>query len=385
MASGHAITSVRIETGGGEYMSGSGIIADLLNSCKHLCCREGLDRPPKAPKGHPSTDTSKTIGGQTHIKAKGTPCAATIMPTFFNSRSMKPSAVEVLDLSEDTPSSPSQQLKSQDYRKLNKLHSSVQKQPIQLLRTKQPLFSYRKGDQPDLAFLHDDGKYPAEENVSDEYDDGWIDDLPASLLTESQQRGEDPQYSFDDDDFTPQQDEYMEDVSDLEAATAGLADLMELSSPQVPSSNGISNTLQANVDDLETRQNAIRMNYSSSPAKPGSVAPGVAAALGKGSDGLFLRTSSPISAVDLGVGSNRDKGGNKRPMEASGLDDEAAIMPISKVPRLDGAEGSVLEGAHSLAQGSDSLISRKGETMHEEMDGIDPDLLAEFADIIDFY
>src|SRR6187402_2493425 len=81
--------------------------------------------------------------------------------------------VEVVDLAEEEPSpAPYENSAPREYRKLHKLHTSVQQDKV-VRRTKQdPQFSYASGEQPVLSFLNNNE--PADNTFDpEEFDDGY--------------------------------------------------------------------------------------------------------------------------------------------------------------------------------------------------------------------
>ncbi|KAF2137570.1 uncharacterized protein K452DRAFT_353417 [Aplosporella prunicola CBS 121167] len=152
------------------------------SSCKHMCCKEGLDKPPKAPKNWKSTVLEK----DTHTK-QSTP-AAKKQTTLTSSLELS-SDVEQLDLTRaepehhKRPQKPSRELGLKSFgqgprsSKLDRpsaardpgIESSIR------ITHKKPIHNYKKDTQPELSFL------PAKEKESTddfEFDDDWLASLP---------------------------------------------------------------------------------------------------------------------------------------------------------------------------------------------------------------
>ena len=151
------------------------------NACKHMCCRDGLHKPPKRPvkKLVTSVDTNtkpcltKSLRREARDKTR-------IKLQLSSSKSKSSVKVEHLDLTQkkddyvvDTP---------QDYRTLHQLHVSVQKKAlpsVSAVMHGKPAYTYAKGDEPKLSFLastQEDDQKPAS---SSDYGNDWINDLPS--------------------------------------------------------------------------------------------------------------------------------------------------------------------------------------------------------------
>ncbi|KAK5149095.1 hypothetical protein LTR04_000090, partial [Oleoguttula sp. CCFEE 6159] len=134
------------------------------DKCKHMCCRDGLDKPPKAPKKAAVSDTTK-------LK----------MSVTKSSRGMASpaSSIDHVDLSRsqygnqhifDTP---------YDRQRLRRLHTTVQtKPPVKRISTMKPAYSYKEGTTSSLSFLNTPAQQEPQ-NLSSDYSDGLVDDLPS--------------------------------------------------------------------------------------------------------------------------------------------------------------------------------------------------------------
>lgn len=161
--------------------------------CKHLCCREGVEKAPKAPKisvapMRSSRDSAVCTNRQAlHFNSKSTSRPSRDKTANCNQasepQSKKPSRKE-------SHKNEYERKGSSDNRKLNVLHNRlVKNSPVPIMTKKKPSFSYAKGDQPQLSFLSEaTNKSPAmEENIT-EYSDCELDDLPSPSAILNAQR-----------------------------------------------------------------------------------------------------------------------------------------------------------------------------------------------------
>ena len=212
------------------------------NACKHMCCRDGLHKPPKRPvkKLVTSVDTNtkpcptKSLRGEARDKTQ-------IKLQLSSSRSNSSVKVEHLDLTQKKNDyvvhAP------QDYRTLHQLHASVQKKAppssASAIMHKKPAYTYAKGDEPKLSFLastQEDDQKPAS---SSDYGNDWINDLPspsnfpilaqptpeARISSNTVHTSEVPGKKDEDMDIENYCDpNFGDDDSVLDAAMVGLAD-----------------------------------------------------------------------------------------------------------------------------------------------------------------
>ncbi|KAL8699695.1 MAG: hypothetical protein Q9201_005857 [Fulgogasparrea decipioides] len=161
-------------------------------ACKHLCCHEGIDKPPKAPK-KASVAASTGDASQIISYSKGTSKQNTISSQLHPSKAAVPEIagdVERMDLAHTQNADEYAKVAPRAYRSLHKLHEQTNKnsKPSAMSNTK-PTFSYKKGEQPTFTFLsHMDKSSKRDERPSSDYESSWMDDLPspsALLQTDS--------------------------------------------------------------------------------------------------------------------------------------------------------------------------------------------------------
>lgn len=156
---------------------------NMSGSCKHLCCHEGVDKPPKAPKNAPAAannpnepgpkSDSKKISKQSTVQTKlqlGKPTLA-----------KDTKKIETVDLTTARTSDEYAKVAPRAYRALHDLHEKVNKNnPTPVVSNTKPSFSYKKGDQPTFTFLSQSGTpIKRDEDPSSDYGAGWMDDLPS--------------------------------------------------------------------------------------------------------------------------------------------------------------------------------------------------------------
>ncbi|CZS95956.1 related to ATP-dependent DNA helicase [Rhynchosporium agropyri] len=171
--------------------------------CKHVCCRDGIDKPRRLKRKQTlgtnvqsgegtSTDDGKP-GGKVSAASRAIQKS---QPKFKLSkyRDENVEDAELVDLSNELSPVPYANLAPRDYRKLHKLHTSVQTdRPSQRLIQK-PLFSYASGMEPDISFLTE--KNTGEISESDEYGDEPDFPSPTDLLATDDDLFEDDPHDF---------------------------------------------------------------------------------------------------------------------------------------------------------------------------------------------
>jgi ATP-dependent DNA helicase HFM1/MER3 len=152
------------------------------NACKHLCCKEGMDKPPKKPTlaKRPALHEDKPQPG---FSSSQTPKVTQSKLQLTASKRKISSAIEELDLTqEDTRKKKTDYVKNgpRDYRELHQLHKTIQKKdpPSTLhsvMHTK-PTYCYSQGGEHTLSFLQE-----PKANVPEDWSD--YGDLPLDELS----------------------------------------------------------------------------------------------------------------------------------------------------------------------------------------------------------
>lgn len=167
---------------------------DPMHSCKHLCCRVGVDKAPKAPKGSfvSAASTVEEPSLTTKRKSSASLSEAKSATDFATFKSGHKAEIETVDLvgrhDEYTGNA------SREFRKLDKLHKSVNKtKPAQLIRHKKPSFDYMNEDLPQITYLSKGPKATeSSDKPSTDYGDALMGDLPspsAFLFEQSREVG----------------------------------------------------------------------------------------------------------------------------------------------------------------------------------------------------
>ncbi|KAH7419101.1 hypothetical protein BKA64DRAFT_729237 [Cadophora sp. MPI-SDFR-AT-0126] len=148
--------------------------------CKHYCCREGLDKPrkikrkPSMGRTRKATSALKQQSGETsklesRASGKKNPGSGQEMPMPRSIQKSQPKLklstsndadindTEMVDLSIVLSPVPYSDLAPRDYRKLHKLHTSVQPDKASIRLTRKPQFSYASSKEPENPFFEKNG------------------------------------------------------------------------------------------------------------------------------------------------------------------------------------------------------------------------------------
>ena len=320
------------------------------SSCKHMCCREGIDKAPKAPKSSfisaaSMVDTSHLSG---HVGKNGRVATAkkgAALSVLGNEREVE---IETVDLANGQRLKRFDKTPSKTLRSLNSLHESVTKGRTELTAIKkQPSFDYREGERPQTPFLKTNaGTEISSDKPSTDYDADWMGELPSpSILLRKPPEKVDSlarQISTDgikshfnnlqssstlirDNDaaYGIYHDEHLleglglshfsDDESDIEAAMVGLSDSVAMEETA---------QVQAATDLVSPQLNTYQ-NYSLPPNKSTTKVYHDPATEEKNShtSALFFSTDSPEKVLELGK--KRKAGVDDEPEDLS----EAAPVP----------------------------------------------------------
>lgn len=208
------------------------------SACRHLCCREGVDKAPKRPKSSIAAAES-SIDLPKKAKASVTQAVATTQPNSLKSRvDHGPLSQGIHTVEPNRGRDPEEYGKDspRDYKKLHHFHERSSKTPsVRFMLKPKTSVPSLEGAQSQLSFLGQKQDHLVADNVSSEYEDDWMDDLPSTsdLLgqpTEERVPPDKPcQSNFDE---PPDEGD-----SDLEAALIGLDD---------------STVVAENVEDIQT-------------------------------------------------------------------------------------------------------------------------------------
>lgn len=360
-----------------------------------MCCREGLDKPPK-----PSTRSSTIQTSTQRQQTKQTNLAASKIapPTVFVMQRAKIqdrefSDIETVDLAGGEQHSKPSNHAPLKQKSLHGLHSREQSAtPPGVTARKRPTFSYAKGTRPNLSFLDAPQKTTnSTRHVLDEWDDeGWMDDLPSpsALIGRKPHAASSLTFELPRDNGDSR---YDDSLSELEACMVGLDDSVVLEDSKTdkategwPSASN-SCVLKDELDeDLATK-------WSSSPNPNNHTthlltkihAMGRHSARSKGQS-IFMSTDSPEKP---GSPCLKDVNPVKRPIATP----IKSARLYNDAPRAKKRKTSVDCGSHALhlAPSTNEGESGDRENPIEKIqklgwEGIDPYLIAEYGDIVEF-
>ena len=146
-----------------------------------MCCREGVDKAPKAPKGVFVSVASLADTSSLPTKPGLNKTVPTRKPSVTSNTSRNGQDIETVDLAGRRDSTEYARNAPREFRKLHQLHEKVTAgSSTPLMTRKKPTFDFKIGDQPQIPFLDKaaDTKN-ASDNASTDYDDEWMDGLPS--------------------------------------------------------------------------------------------------------------------------------------------------------------------------------------------------------------
>ncbi|KAH7093390.1 nucleotide-sugar transporter-domain-containing protein [Paraphoma chrysanthemicola] len=214
------------------------------HGCKHFCCKEGMDKPPKKAakaKRRPSGEEDNHV---MPVTASQRPKQTQIKLQLTASKRKTSSAVEELDLSQQEKKKKADYANNgpQDFRDLSRLHESVQKNdpPANLLTLmhKKPAYCYSQGGDHHLSFMpqctarrsdasSDYGDIPIEE-LSSHFDPPAAEHEEYPGMNENHNVERPDQHHFDKPLASRGSDTFGDDDSLLGDAMIGLVDSQKL-------------------------------------------------------------------------------------------------------------------------------------------------------------
>ncbi|KAF2426590.1 P-loop containing nucleoside triphosphate hydrolase protein [Tothia fuscella] len=251
--------------------------------CKHMCCREGLDNPPKVPK-KPATNNEKTEGpaNSTQQQIKLQKGQTTLSMTAMK-KGKSGSAAEVAQLDLTHVSAKPNKVRGIPacLEKLERLHSATQhglNVTVPTLARHRPSRSPLSASSRRLSFLPEPAHNGATE--TSEFGDSWpdVDDLPDIAMTNTLSKDKNrvlSPTSFDMDDSVGDNETRVPPVEDkpqdfgeadsmLEDAMVGLADSQDLLAVQDPAYQ----ETDYEMDDFTTFTDIADVAIPPTPRKP---------------------------------------------------------------------------------------------------------------------
>lgn len=215
-------------------------------ACRHLCCHQGVDKPPKRPAKKNENERPVSTKAPEKALSKSTQSKLHVTPL----KRKASESVEVLDLTQEERKKKQEVRKKVpwDCRNLHQLHKSIQKkdppQSISAIMHKQPTYNYSRGGGHSLAFM-DAGERRGGTAMSTDYSDLEVDDLmdidgfvPRKARTEGPNRemqcARASMPDFEGNIAANESDKFGDDDSQLEEALVGLADSQNMQ-PEAPS------------------------------------------------------------------------------------------------------------------------------------------------------
>lgn len=351
--------------------------ANRMYSCKHLCCREGVDKAPKAPKNRRvSLASSGQSGGHSCSLAPKLKAASNPRPKIDKrAKSDRKRGIETVDLSQGGDMDGYTKKGSFEYGKIHRLHESVCKGSSMPCSRIIPSFKRSEHFQAPSPSFNAEGSQVRTECSSD-YDWNWMDELPSSseLLGREKNRAEASNKT------KPSQtsdmlflEEVFSDV-ELEASRSDISANRSLKPEKAAS-------VQSSVNDFH--QNEIhRSDYlEGQPA----LAPTAS----------FKNQVSPLkSEISLSCSTTS-------PNEVTAPSTKRKILDLSETEstlqsglltkkrkvstQLIEGPSAVDENEAPKAVGEPSqIIQRTGRPRPEWVNEFDPEFIAEFADVVEF-
>lgn len=345
--------------------------ANRMYSCKHLCCREGVDKAPKAPKNR---RVSLASSGQSReqscslapkLKAESNPKPKIDKRTNLDRKG----GIETVDLSQGGDMDGLAKNGSFEYGKLHRLHESLCKRSSALTMPCSriiPSFKRSEHFQASSQLCNAEGSQVRTECSSD-YEWNWMDEFPSSseLLGRGKNRAE------ASNKVKPSQ------ISDMLALEDVFSDKeLEANRSLEPKKAA---SVQSSVTDLH--QNEIQEEQ---PALAPTASFTNQVSPLKSESSLFCSTTSPNEItvpstkrkiIALSETESSIQGGllTKKPKVTTHLTEQ-----IPEPPAINEKEASKAVGEPS------QIIQRTGRPRPEWVNDFDPEFIAEFADVVEF-
>lgn len=377
---------------------------DDFSSCKHMCCREGVDKAPKAPKGSfisaaALVESSHLLGHRGKHEGVGITKKRAAPSVPDNDHEAE---IETVDLASSQTLGGYKKKLPKAFRNLDRLHDNVSKgRSAAVAITTQPLFDYTKGGQPEMSFPNKDASASkSSDKPSTHYDADWMDDLPspsALLGNPRDNPGPLPEHTstdyendwpgglaspsalirqndaatknYPDNDSLEGFDlsQFNDDESDLEAAMVGLGDSVTMQEEsQVQAAAGQTGS-QANQDS----------RWCSPPSElpPKIYHRPTFSVESSSTSRMFFSTDSPEKFEKLPQ--------KRKEAVRDGADDVSQSAPVPKRPRV-GDEGGAPKALSSTEKPAEAACPVIKAGLPAWVYDFDPAFIAEWQDIVDF-
>lgn len=373
-----------------------------------MCCREGVDKAPKAPKGafasaaslgdlsHPSGHIIN-LGRVTTVKRSGAPSVPV---------NEEMAEKDIVDLARGQGLRHYDKPPPKAFRGLNHLHENVttgSNAPVAM--KKQSTFDYMKGKQPRTPFLKSSvNAETSSDKPSTDYDADWMAELPSpsALLEKPREKvGSLPEHTSTDEGSSsphglpspsalirqndaatgrypdksslegPDLSHFNDDESEIEAAMVGLSDSVTMQDSEGQAAAGqTSSQADAYPDQSSSSKESGPKLYHSSSIEWKS----------SSTSRLFFSTDSPEKVVELG---QKRKAGVTD--QSDPIEDLSESAPGPKRPRVSNERGQPPRGSSSAERQSLSpttSIVKPG--LPAWVYDFDAGFIAEWQDIVDF-
>lgn len=356
--------------------------ANRMYSCKHLCCREGADKAPKAPKNRRvSLASSGQSGGHSCSLAPKLKAANNQKPKIDKrTKSDRKRGIETVDLSQDGDMDGYTKNGSYEYGKIHRLHESVCKGSSFTMPYSRIIPSFKRSEQfqvPSLSCNAEESQVRTE--CSSDYDGSWMDEFPSSseLLGRGKNRAE------ASDKTKPSQ------TSDILALGEVFSDVeLEASRSDISANKSLKPEKAASVQSSVTDLHQNEIHRSDYLVEQPALAPTASftnqVSPLKGETSLSCSTTSPneVTApstkrkiVDLSETESTLHGG---PLTKKRKVSTQSIKRIPEPSAVDEKEASKAVGERN------QIIQRTGRPRPEWVNEFDPEFIAEFADVVEF-
>jgi ATP-dependent DNA helicase HFM1/MER3 len=382
------------------------------NACKHLCCKEGMDRPPKKPTvaKHATLDEAESVAES--VAPSQRPKSTQSKLQLSASKRKVSSSIDELDLTQEVKRKKSDYAKNgaRDFRDLHQLHKTVQKKdPLSTLHSvmhTKPAYCYSQGGEHNLSFLQSSGlDYADHADHASDYGDAQLEDLspyfdePQAMPGRSdfdEQRtalepAEQAVYSFTRPMDSRGSDTFDDDDSLLGDAMVGLADSHNLQGLN----DGITNTTMHFGDLLEmeldpaVRNDEVPMHlrgaavvdngwFVSDEVNTADAVPVHDAPVHKPRAPFYNSSSSP-----------QKRAINFKPaislLQDPEVEDFEHMQVVRHTPHIVGTDKDIATGVEvlDLLDMFDDGRVKEGMPVPEAFQGLEPWLYEEFGDIVE--
>ena len=365
----------------------------MMPRCKHLCCREGVDRPPKAPKAMKQSIETKAKGNDSGLLApKKSAYITNTLPFKRVSSKSDQSTIEVLDLVSKGTEPGLPYSREQGNTGLCRSYSSVMQRSPALLcvsskTTIETARAQRTQHNPSSTI---EGENSSLHETPSDFEASWMDDFPSLSAIMEEPREESI--------WLQQESAHGRDLAGREYSTVPSTENEDTEkcqntdqSQHFVSGYKVSGNQQGNSDcngpEIEPILDAADQNLDllSEPTQPVETVSSTHAQRESRYHRLFLSTSSPekicIDSEDPNdIVQQAQNNPEERPSKRQRLDDHQMILQQLPDHQI----------SHQLPASSDAenhakrLENLRKRLPWDDLEGIDLEFLLDYADIVEF-